>query len=72
MAVLIVCSLLLLASSVLGSTRHGIAAKPHFYPYGPEVGDSMVEKSDDESAKVKLSHPFPYYGTVRDEAWVST
>ena len=69
---LTVCSFVLVASSLLGASGHrGIRARHHFYPYGPRTGDSMVEKSDDGSANVKLSHPFPYYGTVRDEAWVS-
>ena len=71
MAVLTVCSFVLVASSMLGASGHGMRAPHHFYPYGPQTGDLMVERSDDGSAKVKLSHPFPYFGTVREEAWVS-
>ena len=56
---------------MLGASRNGKLEKQHFYPYGSETDDLMVAKSDDKSAKVQLSHPFKYFGTVRHELWVS-
>ena len=41
------------------------------YPYGTELGDSLVPEGDDNSQEVPLEQPFRYYGVDHDELWVS-
>ncbi|KAI0242219.1 Sushi, nidogen and EGF-like domain-containing protein 1 [Lamellibrachia satsuma] len=63
---------MLVVGALLAETGLAISAPPHFYPFGPGKGDSMVPVSDDGSGEVTFTRSFPYYGVPRNKAWVNT
>ena len=61
---------MLVVGALLAETGLAILAPPHFYPFGPGKGDSMLPVSDDGSGEVTFTRSFPYYGVPRNKAWV--
>ena len=50
----------------------GLPAPDHFYPYGTDVGDTVLPTSDDEgSDRISLSTQFALYGACMNGLWVS-
>ena len=59
----------LLPIAVTGDALPGPA---HFYPYGPDFGDSTAPVNDGEStAKIPTSMLFPYFDERHDSLYIS-
>ena len=53
-------------------TEDALPAPAHFYPYGPDVGDSTAPVTYYErTPKIPISVPFPYFDVRHDSLYVS-
>ena len=44
----------------------------HFYPYGPDVGDSTLPgRDDDSSPEISMATELVFFDTAYDSIWVS-
>ena len=63
---------LLATLSATATTGQPMPAPPHFYPYGPAVGDKTIAPNDDgSSGKLPISTQFPYFDERHDSLYVS-
>ncbi|KAK2166193.1 hypothetical protein NP493_1334g01015 [Ridgeia piscesae] len=68
-----VTCLALLSVAPTAVTGQALSAPPHFYPFGPGVGDSTAPVNDDGSTgMIPIATPFPYFDQNHDSLYVNT
>ncbi|XP_065657056.1 protein mesh-like [Hydra vulgaris] len=57
---------------LLVNTVGGVIEIADFYPYGSAINDQMLARIDDASTMINLSFHYPFFGSIYQEAYLST